>query len=344
MKAVILRKPFDLVIGDIRDPGPPGPGDVRVKVGSVGICGSDVHYFEFGRIGDFVLKSPLVLGHETSGTVEAVGEGVANLKPGDRVAMEPGLPCGVCRICRSGRYNLCAHVRFWATPPVHGSLSEYLVHPSAFTYKLPESMSLADGALMEPMAVGVHACNRVGVRPGDVVAINGAGTIGCMAMLATFAAGSSQLIVSDIIPERLERAKRLGATSVVDARNAAFADAVLQQTGGEGADSVFECSGHKDGVQTAVKAVRRGGRIALIGMGHQPVQVDTVAAMAKEVDLLPIFRYANAFPTAIKLAARGTLRLEELVTDRFPLDESIKAFDLARKPRASTGKVMIEFR
>ncbi len=342
MKAVILNKPLDLVMGDVPDPGAPGPGEVRVRVGAVGICGSDVHYYEHGRIGDFVVRAPMVLGHETAGVVDAAGQGVRHLKPGDRVAMEPGVPCGSCPTCREGRYNLCPDVRFWATPPVHGSLAEYVVHPAGFSYRLPDGMSLAEGALMEPMAVGVHSCNRGRVQPGDVVAVNGAGTIGCVTALAALAYGASQVIVADVVPERLARAKSLGATGVVDARRESLADAVLQATHGRGADVGVECSGHPDGVKTLVKAAAPGGRVVLVGMGAQPVPVDTVAAMAKEVDLLPVFRYRNVYPAAISMVASGRVKVETLVTDRFRFADAVTAFDYARKPRPDTCKVMIE--
>ncbi len=342
MKAVILRKPLDLMLGDMPDPGAPGPGQVRVRVGAVGICGSDIHYYEHGRIGDFVVRAPLVLGHETAGTVEATSAGVTHLKAGDRVAMEPGVPCGGCRACRTGRYNLCPDVKFWATPPVHGSLTEYVVHPASFTYRLPDSMSLAEGALMEPLAVGVYSCNRGRVRPGDVVVVNGAGTIGCVTVLVALAYGASQVIVADVVPERLARVKSLGASVVIDARKESLADAVLAATHGRGADAGVECSGHPEGVRTLVRSAAPAGRVVLVGMGQQPQPVDIVAAQVKEVDLLPVFRYANVYQSAIDLVASGRVKVSPLVTDRFKFADAVKAFEYARQPRPDTCKVMIE--
>ena len=234
MKALVLNSPLDLAVRDVPDPGAPGPGEVRVSVRSVGICGSDIHYYEHGRIGDFVLREPMILGHEAAGVVDAVGEGVESLSPGDAVAMEPGVPCGACRECRIGRYNLCKDVRFWATPPHDGVLAEYVLHPAALTFRLPGHLTTEEGALMEPLAVGVHACERGGVRPGCVVAINGAGTIGCVTLMAALAYGASQVIVADVIPARLERARELGAAAVVDARSESLAEAVMSATGGRG--------------------------------------------------------------------------------------------------------------
>ena len=341
MKALVLNSPLDLAVRDIPDPGAPGPGEVRVRVQSVGICGSDVHYYEHGRIGDFVLRAPMVLGHEAAGVVEALGEGVESLAPGDTVAMEPGVPCGDCRECMTGRYNLCKDVRFWATPPYDGVLAENVNHPAALAFRLPDHMSTEEGALMEPLAVGVHACERGGVRPGCVVAVNGAGTIGCVTLLAALAYGASQVIVADVVPARLERARELGAAAVVDARSESLAEAVMAATGGRGADVGVECSGHPGGPQTLIDASAPAGRVVLVGMGPQPTSIDTVAAMVKEVDLATVFRYANAYPTAIELTAAGRVPVAQLVTDRFEFEESVRAFEYARSPRPDTCKVMI---
>lgn len=340
MKTLVLKKRHVLAFEDRSKPETPGPGQVLVKVAAVGICGSDVHYFEEGRIGDFVVRAPLVLGHETAGIVEAAGEGV-RLTAGDRVAMEPGVPCGACSSCRSGRYNLCPDIRFWATPPVDGTLAEYVVHPEAFCYRLPESMGIDEGALIEPLAVGVHACNRGRVRPGDVVAINGAGTIGSMALLSARAFGAKAVVVADVVPERLARAASLGADAVVDVRSGSLAEAV-KNLGGPGADVGIECSGHPSGVDALVKAAAPGGRIVLVGMGPQPTPFDAVAAMVKELDVLTVFRYAHAYSVAIDLVATGRISLKGMITDRFKFDDALSAFEFARNPLPGTGKILIE--
>jgi len=341
MKALILNRPLDLVIGEMPDPSPPGAGEVRIRVGAVGICGSDVHFFERGRIGDFVVTAPLVLGHEAAGTVESAGPGVDGLVTGDRVAMEPGVPCGRCDLCRAGRYHLCPEMRFWAVPSVHGALREYVVHPAAFTYRLPEGISLEEGTLLEPLAVAVHTCNLVGIAPGDVVAVNGVGPIGCAASLVALARGAASVIAADVVPERLDRARSLGAAAAVDARSESLADAVMELTDGHGADIGIECSGHPSGPQTLIRAAAPGGRIALVGMGPQPVEIDTVGALVKEVALFTVFRYANVYQTAIDLVASGRIRVAPLITDRYPFDRAVEAFEYARTPRPETLKIVI---
>ena len=342
VKALVLNGPLDLELNDLPDPGAPGPGQVRVQVKAVGVCGSDVHYYEHGRIGDFVVEEPMVLGHEAAGVIEAVGRDVKTLAPGDAVAMEPGVPCGSCRECRIGRYNLCKEVRFWATPPIDGVLAEFALHPAAMTYKLPAGMTLDEGALMEPLAVGVHACNRGEVAPGCIVAVNGAGPIGCVTLMAALAYGASQVVVADVVADRLERARELGATTVVDAGSASLAEAVMSVTGGRGADVGIECSGHPSGPQTLVDAAAPGGRVVLVGMGPQPTGLDLVAAMVKEVDLATVFRYAHNYPTAIDLTASGRIPVARMVTDRFLLDEAVEAFEFACAGRPGTCKVMID--
>ena len=191
-----------------------GPDDVMIKVQSVGVCGSDLHYYHTGSIGNFIVKPPFILGHEAAGIIEEVGENVKNLKPGDRVCMEPGVPCMKCEECLTGHYNLCKDVKFWATPPYDGVLSEHISHPAAFTFKIPDNMSFTEGALVEPLAIGLHACNTGNVKLGQTVVIVGAGCIGLVTLLAAKAYGATQIIVGDVLDKRLEKARELGAITV----------------------------------------------------------------------------------------------------------------------------------
>merc|ERR1712083_385284 len=208
----ILYKTDDIRL-EQQDVVEPGPDQVLLRMDSVGICGSDVHYWTHGAIGDFIVKAPMVLGHEAAGVVAKLGSSVSNLKVGDRVAIEPGVPCAGCDYCKTGVYNLCPGMQFCATPPVHGNLARYYVHAANFCYRLPDNVSLEEGALMEPLAVGVHACRRAGVALGKTVLICGAGPIGLVNLLTARAMGASEIVLTDISGHRLEVAKKMGASA-----------------------------------------------------------------------------------------------------------------------------------
>ena len=216
MRALVLEKTDQITLRDIDIPETLGPRDVRIAIRNVGICGSDVHYYEHGAIGPFVVREPMVLGHEAAGVVVETGAEVTRLQVGDRVCMEPGIPDPTSRASRLGMYNLDPAVRFWATPPVHGVLRTSVVHPEDFTFKLPESVSLAEGAMVEPLAVGMHAANKAQIKPGDVAVVTGAGTIGMMTVLAALAGGCSRVIVSDVIQQKLDLAATFGPVTPVN--------------------------------------------------------------------------------------------------------------------------------
>eukprot|EP01129_Flabellula_baltica_P000182 TRINITY_DN1022_c0_g1_i2.p1 TRINITY_DN1022_c0_g1~~TRINITY_DN1022_c0_g1_i2.p1 ORF type:complete len:278 (+),score=42.67 TRINITY_DN1022_c0_g1_i2:71-835(+) len=225
----------------------PQPNHVILKIHTVGICGSDVHYWAHGRCGPFVMDAPLVLGHETSAVVEAVGSGVTHLVPGDRVAVEPGVPCRFCKQCRGGTYNLCPDVQFLATPPVDGSLCQYIEHAADFCYKMPDHMSFEEGALLEPLSVGVHACKRGGVKAGSHVLITGAGPIGLVCLLAARASGATKIVVTDVMDNRLEVAQSLGADLTI---NALSQDILEQINAFTDVTHTFECSGAEPGLES----------------------------------------------------------------------------------------------
>ena len=243
MKAIVLERKGEISIRDIAIEETLGPRDVRIAVRNVGICGSDVHYVQHGFIGPFVVREPMVLGHEASGVIVEVGAEVASLQVGDRVCMEPGIPDPTSKASRLGMYNLDPAVRFWATPPIHGVLRTSVVHPADYTYKLPESVSLPEAAMIEPLAVGMHAANKAHIVPGDVAVVIGAGTIGMMTTLTALAGGCSQVILSDLIQPKLDLAATFGPVTPVNVAEHDLADAVRDVTGGWGADIVFEASG-----------------------------------------------------------------------------------------------------
>jgi len=307
----------------------------------VGICGSDVHYYQHGRIGPFIVKEPMVLGHEASGIVIEVGENVKNLKIGDRVCMEPGIPDLNSKATMLGMYNLDPAVRFWATPPIHGCLRETVVHPAMFTFKLPDNVSYAEGAMVEPLAVGMQAAKKAAIQPGDVAVVMGCGTIGMVTAMAALAGGCSKVIITDRIQPKLDLASRFGAV-VVNITKQDLKATVDRLTYGWGADIVFEASGSEAAILTAFEALRPGGCVVFIGLPVKPVPVDIVAAQAKEARIETIFRYAHVYPRAINLMESGKIDVKPLITDRYKFEDSIKAFEYAANPKPTSVKVIIE--
>ncbi len=342
MEALVLEKKGILAIREIGIKEDLGPHDVRIAIHTVGVCGSDVHYYTHGEIGPFVVKEPMVLGHEASGVIVEVGREVTNLKKGDRVCMEPGIPDPNSIETRLGIYNLDPHVRFWATPPVHGVLRPTVVHPAAFTFKLPDNISFAEGAMVEPLAVGMHAANKAQIKPGDVAIVSGAGPIGMVTALAALAGGCSRVIISDVIDEKLNLAASLGPITPVNIKRESLADVVLKVTDGLGADVLFEASGNAKALESIFEPVRPGGRVVLIGMPGKPVPLSIEAAMIKEITVATIFRYAHVYPRALQLLRSGKIDLKPLITDRYRFSDSIEAFEYATNMRPTSVKVQIE--
>ncbi|XP_022104677.1 sorbitol dehydrogenase-like isoform X2 [Acanthaster planci] len=310
---------------------------------AVGICGSDVHYLVNGRIGDFIVKAPMILGHESSGIVSAVGEGVTDLKVGDRVAIEPGVPCRMCSFCKGGRYNLCPDVIFCATPPVDGSLRRYYCHAADFCYKLPDHVSLEEGALLEPLSVGVHACHRAGVQLGSSVLVLGAGPIGLLSLLTAKAMGATHIAITDLDRGRLDLAVKLGANHAlkVDTRDGEEMARRVEEALGCKPDISIECSGAEPSIQTGIYATKSGGVLVLVGLGPPSVNVPMVSAAVREVDIRGIFRYANCYPLALEMIASGKVDAKPLITHHFPLEKTLEAFETSRTGAGGAIKVMI---
>jgi len=341
MKALVLKEKNKLAILDMSFKETIGLDDVRIKIHTVGICGSDVHYYTHGKIGNFIVKEPMVLGHEASGTVIEVGKNVKKLKAGDRVCMEPGIPDLRSRATMEGMYNLDPAVVFWATPPYHGCLRETVVHPAMFTFKLPDNVSYAEGAMVEPLSVGLQAVKKANIKPGDVALVTGCGTIGVLVGLAALAGGCSKVIITDVIDPKLKIAAGYGMIPV-NIKKQNLQKVVDEVTGGWGVDAIFEASGNEAAIANIFQPLCPGGKVVFIGMPVNPVPVDIVAAQAKEARIETIFRYANLYPRALALMSSGKIDVKPLVTDKYKFADAIKAYDYAAKPEPRTVKIVIE--
>ncbi len=341
MQALVLERIGELALREIELPSTLGPDDVRIAVHTVGVCGSDVHYYTHGGIGDYIVKEPMVLGHEGAGTVVEIGISVSSLKVGDRVCMEPGVPNLSSRASKLGIYNVDPQVTFWATPPVHGILTPHVVHPAAFTYRLPDNVSFAEGAMVEPFAVGMQAAARARIVPGDVAVVTGCGTIGFMVALAALAGGCSKVIISDVSAEKLAIAEGYPGLVPVNVRNGSLTEAVMTETCGWGADIVFEASGSPHVYEDILRIVRPGGAIVLVGLPPDVVSINVNNAIAREVRIETVFRYANVFDRALALIASGKVNLKPLISETFSFSDSVAAFERAAKGLPSDIKLQI---
>lgn len=343
MRALVLERAREARLREIDLPTTPGPGEVTIAMRAVGICGSDLHYYLHGAIGPFVVREPMVLGHEGAGMVSAVGEGVTDLKPGDRVCMEPGIPDWTSRASRLGLYNLDPAVRFWATPPVHGCLAPEVVHPANLTFKLPDGVSYAEGAFVEPLAVGMQAANKARIQPGQVGVVLGAGAIGLMVALAALAGGCSRVIVTDVARAKLDIAARYDGIVPVDVTRESAAERVHALTDGWGADVVFEASGSPRAFEGLFDLVCPGGAVVLVGIPPRPVPFDVIAAQVKEVRIENVFRYANVYPRAVALLGSGKIALKPLITRTYPFERSVEAFEYAAQGAPDMVRTQIVF-
>ncbi|MFC7078749.1 NAD(P)-dependent alcohol dehydrogenase [Haloarcula halophila] len=342
MRTAVLVEPTEFELEDRSRPSP-GPDDVLVAVHDVGICGSDVHYYEHGRIGDYVVEEPLVLGHESAGEVVETGENVTGLDVGDRVALEPGVPCRRCPHCKRGEYHLCEDVTFMATPPHDGAFTEYVAWPADFAYKLPDSVSTAEGALCEPLSVGIHACRRGNVGTGDTVLVTGAGPIGLMVMEAARAAGATDIVVTDVVAEKLAVAEQRGADLTIDVTETDVETAVDEYTDGVGADVVVEASGADSSIQSTVDTVRRGGTVVLVGLADEAtVPLDVLALIDNEIDVHGSFRYKNTYDAAVELLADGVVDVEGIIDFETSLEAIDDAFHRAMEPTVLKGMISVD--
>lgn len=346
MDALVLEKKLDLSLRDFpieREEEKLGRRDVRIKLHTVGICGSDIHYYTHGKIGPFVVKEPMILGHEASGTIIEVGPEVTTLKEGDRVCMEPGIPDPNSRATRLGKYNVDPAVRFWATPPVHGILRPTCVHPEAFTFKLPDNVSFAEAAMVEPLAVGVHAATKARIRLGDVAVVLGAGPIGLVTALSALAGGCARVYVSDLAKKKLDIAESLNRAIIgVQVGKEDIAERVKRDTDGWGADVLFEASGSPKAASTVFEPLAPGGCVVMIGGQSDPIAYDTGAAMVREARVENIFRYAHVFPRCVAMLSSGAIDVKPLITRKFEFKDSVQAFEIAASAPPADVKIQIE--
>ena len=346
MEAAVLHGVHDLRVERVPAPGSPAPDEVQIQIGKVGICGSDVHYWEHGRIGDFVVREPMILGHECAGTVVKVGLNVHHLKVGDRVAIEPGVPRLSTNVSnyymKRGQYNLCPDIFFFATPPDHGSFCSLVNHNADYCFKLPDNVSLEEGAMIEPLSTGIYAARVAPVRMGDTVVITGAGPIGLMNVLACKAAGASEIIVSDMVEERLKVALEIGATRVVKGGAEELKSVAHEPSEGRGADVCIECAGHPAALGAAIGAARAGATVVLIGMPpSDSVEINLNDLIVREITLRPIFRYNNTFPTGVALLSSGAVDVKPLISKRFELRDVPEAFQYVVDNRETCVKAIV---
>lgn len=323
MRASLLKRQREMALETANVPTL-ADDQVLVQVSAVGVCGSDVHYYQHGRIGGYVVDHPLILGHELSGRISAAGDRVDPSRIGQRVAVEPQRPCRSCRECKTGNYNLCPDIEFYATPPVDGAFAEYVAIQNDFAHSIPDNVSDEAAALIEPLSVGIWACRRAGIGPGSRVLIAGAGPIGIITSQAARAFGASDIYITDISPDRLDFALGHGATHAVDPRT--------EPVEGLDVDAFIDASGAPKAVRSGIRAVRPAGRVILVGLGADDVELPVSYIQNREIWLSGVFRYANTWPLGIQLVADGTVDLDALVTGEFPLAEAEAALNAGSRP------------
>ncbi len=333
MRASVMTGVRSLKIEDRPVPSP-GAHEVLVEVAAVGVCGSDVHYYRHGRIGDFVVEAPMILGHELSGRIAAVGEGVDEGRIGQRVAVEPQHPCRRCRQCRAGRYNLCPQMKFYATPPVDGAFCRYVTIDAEMAHPVPDSMSDEAAALLEPLSVAIATMRKAHVTPGSSMLIAGAGPIGVICAQAARAFGAARIVVSDPLPSRRERVLRFGATEVLDPTTDDVAALDPQ------VDAFVDASGAAPAVVSGIQAVGPAGHVVLVGMGSGDFALPIGYIQNMEINVTGVFRYTDTWPAAIHLVSSGAVDLDALVTGRYDLDHVADALDSDSDP-ASLKSIVV---
>lgn len=340
MDAAVLHAAGDLRLERVAVPSPEDDG-VLIRITCNGICGSDIHFFEEGRLGPFTVTKPYIPGHEACGVVEEAPADVP-IRRGMRVAVEPGIPCRRCRHCKTGRYNLCPNVVFLSAPPVDGTFADYVTVPWDFAHPLPEELDDEAGAFVEPVSVAVQACNRGGLQPGATVIITGGGPIGLVTLLVALAYGAGKVIVADLLEHRLRLAESLGAHATINAGTSDLLRAALDVTEGDGADLVIDTSGSSAACARTPELSRRGGVVVLVGWPELPsFDYPVEQIIERELDVRGVNRYCNTYPQAISLMEARALDIKSLISHRFDFADVVEAFTFAAHNRSETVKVMV---
>ena len=332
MRALVLEKKLELSLRDIDLPEKVQPNDVKIKMHTVGICGSDVHYYTHGKIGPFVVDKPMVLGHEGSGTVIEIGNKVTNLKVGDRVCIEPGVPDINSKEYIKGLYNLDPKLTFWATPPDHGCLTPEVVFPSNFVFKLPDNVSYAEGAMIEPLAVGLQAAEKAKIIPGESALVMGCGPIGLVIALTALAGGCSKVFIADIVSKKLEMCKNYNNLIPIDLNKDNPAEIVKKNTNNWGANIIFEASGATKAYDVIFDSICPAGKVVIVGNPMNSIPMDFATLLTKEIEIKTVFRYAHQYERAINLLSSNKIDVKPMITDTVAFDDSIRACLLYTSP------------
>jgi len=321
----------------------PAKGEVLIRIRHVGICGSDIHYWKQGKIGSQVVEYPFIIGHECSGEIAELGEGVTGFKPGQRVAIEPAVSCGQCEFCRTGRNNICPKVRFLGTPPTEGAFREFLTMPCENVFPLADNISFEEGVLLEPFTIGVYSVILSSLLPGSTVAVMGCGPIGFSTLIAAKAAGASQIFATDLIDERLNTVSQIGADFTYNASKGSAVDFIMEKTNGRGVDISFEAAGEQEAVSDAVASTRIGGRCVIIGIPvKETIEINCDIARRREIPIINVRRQNHAVARAIALGSKNITSLKKMLTHRFKSEKISEAFEVVSQRKDGVIKAVIE--
>jgi len=343
MKAVVMTGVRKLVWEE-RDIPVPEKGELLIKLEYVGVCGSDLHFYSEGRLANWIPKEPLVLGHEPAGIVAEIGAGVENFQIGDKVTLEPGVPCGECEECRNGLYNLCKKMKFMAIPGERdGVFSEYCTHAASMTYKLPDTVGTLEGCLIEPLAVGMHACELSNAKIGESAVVLGCGCIGLVTIMSLRARGIREIYAVDVMDKRLAKAKEVGAVKTINSKKENV-EKFIKSLPDSGVNQVYECAGNRGTTSLSAKLIRRGGKVTLVGVSPEPIlEMDLANLNANEGTVYSVFRYRNMYPRSINAVSEGLIPLKKIVSHEFDFKDIVKGMEDSLNHKDEVIKAVIKF-